>query len=91
MQPLTPKENYMNKSWLEVSNIKASGEVSVVELAIEAVEWNPLPNSLDMDMKGIGDSPSDLDLAEVRPLGRKSVVPIRVAVPDDENTGEVVQ
>jgi hypothetical protein len=34
---------------------------SAVDLAIAALDGNP--NPLDMDMKGIGESPTDLDLA----------------------------
>ena len=35
---------------------------SAVEMAIAAVENSPIPNPLDLDMVGIGESPSDLDL-----------------------------
>jgi hypothetical protein len=35
-------------------------EKSAVDLAVAALDGNPSP--LDMDMKGIGESPSDLDL-----------------------------
>jgi hypothetical protein len=46
---------------------------SAVELAIAALDGNP--NPLDMDMKNIGDSPTDLDL----PLPGK---------PDDRHAAE---
>jgi hypothetical protein len=35
---------------------------SAVEMAVAAVEDNPLPSPLDQDMAGIGEPPSDLDL-----------------------------
>ncbi len=45
-----------------------------VQLAIAAVEDTPLPNPLDTDLSGIGESPSyiDLVLPEETPRGRCS-------------------
>jgi hypothetical protein len=46
----------------------------VVELAVAALDGNP--NPLDMDMKGIGESPSDLDLTlPGKPKNRPAAAP----------------
>jgi hypothetical protein len=42
-----------------MNNRKTSTE-SIAELAVAALDGNP--NPLDMDLSGIGESPSDLDL-----------------------------
>lgn len=62
---------------------------AAVALAILALDGNVHP--LDMDTPNIGEGPTDLDIQEEQPPGRKGVVPLRVGVADNENRGKVVQ
>jgi hypothetical protein len=64
---------------------------SVVALAIEAVEGNPHPNPLDQDMRGIGESPCDLDLPGEQPCRGNGKAPLRMADANDEQSGEAIQ
>jgi hypothetical protein len=64
---------------------------SAVEMAIAAVEDSPLPSPLDQDMRSIGESPCDLDLPAEQPCRRSGTVPIRLAVANDEQSGEAIQ
>jgi hypothetical protein len=73
-----------------MQNSQQPNNESIVALAIEAVEGTPQPNPLDMDMRGIGGSPCDLDLPVEQLPGRKGVVPIRVSGGTDEHRGEMI-
>jgi hypothetical protein len=54
-----------------------------------ALEANP--NPLDADMKDIDPAPTSLDLPEEQPYRRSGKVPIRVAVSNDGNSGNVIE
>jgi hypothetical protein len=81
----------MDKLRSEVNNLKVSNTVSIVALAVAAVEECPQPDLLDMDMRNIGDSPVDLDLSVERPRRRHGIVPNTVVGAGDENSGEAIQ
>jgi len=65
----------MDKGCSEVNVVKVSNSISVVALAIEAVEGSPQPNPLDLDFRGIGDLPIDLDIPEEQPCRRSGKAP----------------